>query len=107
VFRVNNVNASGGVAHTQFARALFELNIEGICAETSQAKGRVELSNLTLTDRLVKEMRLANRDTGFQPHVSHGAWLSMAPRWRRPSTVRVLPSAISGQGPRHSSQFRR
>jgi len=36
-----------------------ELNIEILCANSSQAKGRVERVNRTLQDRLVKEMRLA------------------------------------------------
>ena len=58
VFRVNHPNATGGDGHTQFSRALFELNIEGICANSSQAKGRVERAHLTLQDRLVKELRL-------------------------------------------------
>jgi hypothetical protein len=58
VFRVNQKNATSGNGHTQFGRALFELNIEGICANSSQAKGRVERANLTLQDRLVKELRL-------------------------------------------------
>lgn len=58
VFRVNNKQAAGGDGHTQFGRVLFELNIESICANTSQAKGRVERANLTLQDRLVKELRL-------------------------------------------------
>ena len=44
---------------TQFGRALAELNIEIICANSSQAKGRVERANRTLQDRLVKELRLA------------------------------------------------
>jgi hypothetical protein len=35
-----------------------ELNIDTICANSPQAKGRVERSNLTLQDRLVKELRL-------------------------------------------------
>jgi len=43
---------------TQFGRALAELNIEIICANSSQAKGRVERVNRTLQDRLVKELRL-------------------------------------------------
>lgn len=37
VFRVNKQGATSGNGHTQFARALFELNIEGICANSSQA----------------------------------------------------------------------
>jgi hypothetical protein len=36
---------------TQFGRALAELNIEIICANSSQAKGRVERLNRTLQDR--------------------------------------------------------
>ena len=58
VFRCNNKHATGGDGYTQFGRALYELNIESICANSSQAKGRVERANLTLQDRLVKEMRL-------------------------------------------------
>jgi hypothetical protein len=48
---------------TQFGRALHDLNIDIICANTSQAKGRVERANLTLQDRLVKELRLAGIST--------------------------------------------
>lgn len=63
VFRVNNKHATAGDGHTQFGRALFELNIESICANSSQAKGRVERANLTLQDRLVKELRLRGIST--------------------------------------------
>lgn len=45
---------------TQFQRALNELDIELICANSPQAKGRVERANRTLQDRLVKQMRLAD-----------------------------------------------
>ena len=48
--------ASNGV--TQFGRALSTLNIEIMCANSSLAKGRVELAHLTLQDRFVKELRL-------------------------------------------------
>lgn len=59
VFRVNHAEAKSGHGMTQFGRALCELNIEIICANSSQAKGRVERANRTLQDRLVKELRLA------------------------------------------------
>ena len=59
VFRINR-DAKGGSGMTQFGRALAELNIEIICANSSQAKGRVERVNRTLQDRLVKELRLEN-----------------------------------------------
>ena len=48
---------------TQFGRALSELNIEILCANSSQAKGRVERAHQTLQDRLVKELRLAGIST--------------------------------------------
>ena len=44
---------------TQFTRAMTELGIEVICANSPQAKGRVERSFGTHQDRLVKELRLA------------------------------------------------
>lgn len=59
VFRVNRKDAVGGDGMTQFGRALDQLNIDIICANGPQAKGRVERANGTLQDRLVKEMRLA------------------------------------------------
>ncbi|ALG75617.1 transposase [Azospirillum thiophilum] len=59
VFRVSQRKAKGGQGMTQFGRALAELNIEILCANSSQAKGRVERVNRTLQDRLVKELRLA------------------------------------------------
>jgi len=58
IFRVNNPSAGTGDALTQFGRAMKELDIQIICANTPQAKGRVERVNQTLQDRLVKEMRL-------------------------------------------------
>jgi len=59
IFRVHNREAVGGDGMTQFGRALNELNIDIICANSPQAKGRVERSFGTLQDRLVKELRLA------------------------------------------------
>lgn len=44
---------------TQLGRALRELGIGSILAQTPQAKGRVERSFLTAQDRLVKHLRLA------------------------------------------------
>lgn len=58
VFRMNQKNVKSGNGLTQFGRALHELNIDIIYANSSQAKGRVERMNLTLQDRLVKELRL-------------------------------------------------
>jgi hypothetical protein len=58
VFRVNQPSAGPSDALTQFGRAMQELDIQIICANTPQAKGRVERANQTLQDRLPKELRL-------------------------------------------------
>jgi transposase len=57
IFRVN-VEESKGAGQTQFERTLKFVGIEMICANSPQAKGRVERANGILQDRLVKEMRL-------------------------------------------------
>jgi transposase len=67
VFRVNLPSTGSGEALTQFGRAMQELDIQIICANTPQAKGRVERVIQTLQDRLPKEMRLrgiSNRTEG-------------------------------------------
>jgi hypothetical protein len=58
VFRVGRRAPKTGHGITQIGRALEELGIEILCADSSQAKGRVERANRTLQDRLVKELRL-------------------------------------------------
>lgn len=58
VFRVNKSDALKGEGFTQFGRAMKELDIEMVFANSPQAKGRIERSNRTLQDRLVKELRL-------------------------------------------------
>lgn len=59
IFRVNQPQPLGlGKGVTQFGRAMQELDIQIICANTPQAKGRVERAGQTLQDRLVKELRL-------------------------------------------------
>ena len=70
VFRVNTTKAltarvEDSNGKTQFGRAMDELGIELIFANSPQAKGRVEKVNHTLQDRLVKELRL-NRVTSME-----------------------------------------
>jgi len=98
IFRVNRQDAVNGPGHTQFGRALYELNIDGICANTPAAKGRVERAHHTLQDRLVKELRLEgistteaanafipafvddyNRRFGKQPRNAHDAHRPLRP----------------------------
>jgi hypothetical protein len=77
-------------AQTQFARALEQLGIEGIQANSPQAKGRVERANQTLQDRLVKEMRLQ----GINSQEAANAWLPQFMRAlnRRFAVVPGLPT---------------
>jgi transposase len=73
VFRVNIPDAQGD-RETQFGRACRTLDIQLICADRPQAKGRVERVNQTLQDRLVKEMRLLeinNMEAGNYNLVNH------------------------------------
>lgn len=63
IFRVNKKDLVDADAITQFGRALSELNIDIICANSPQAKGRIERAFGTLQDRLVKELRLADVST--------------------------------------------
>jgi len=59
IFRVNQPRPLGSTSGlTQFGRAMQELDIQIICANSPQAKGRIERANQTLQDRLVKELRL-------------------------------------------------
>lgn len=86
VFSVNT-NNQDREKKTQFERALHELDIELIHAHSPQAKGRVERSNHTLQDRLVKELRIAGISTiedankFVQEHYidKHNAKFSIAP----------------------------
>ena len=59
-YKINHKNAIDNKEWmTQFERAMKDLDIRVICANSPEAKGRVERLFLTLQDRLVKEMRLA------------------------------------------------
>jgi transposase len=60
VFRVNIPSVGLENNLTQFGRAMQDLEIQIICANSPQAKGRVERTNETLQDRLTKELRLRN-----------------------------------------------
>jgi hypothetical protein len=93
IFRVHHggkTGRSGGVS--QFARALAELNIDIICANTPQAKGRVERMNKTLQDRLVKELRLqgiSDMDAGQSPRPS---WTTTTVDSDAPPSPRKMPT---------------
>jgi hypothetical protein len=63
VFRPTAKQPHAGAGTTQFARAMAELNIDILCANSPQAKGRVERAHQTLQDRLVKELRLRGIDS--------------------------------------------
>jgi transposase len=62
IFRQNQGSDLKELDNPQFTRAMKELDIEVICANSPQAKGRVERANGILQDRLVKELRLRRID---------------------------------------------
>jgi hypothetical protein len=77
VFRVSQAETRH-TGTTQFGRVLHDLNIGLICANSSQAKGRVERANLTLQYRLIKELRLESissieneKRRGYTSSVAH------------------------------------
>lgn len=97
IFRVNRADAAWGPGYTQFGRALYELNIDGICANTAAAKGRVERAHLTLQDRLVKELRLQDISSieaanAFMPRFIEDYNARFAKEPRDPHTTRTEPS---------------
>ena len=69
IYRVNDPMARehgrqrGQMPLTQFGRAMKQLAVDVICADSPQAKGRVERVNSTLQDRLVKALRMAGIST--------------------------------------------
>jgi hypothetical protein len=63
IFRAESKEDRGRSVPTQFSRALSELEVELILANSPQAKGRVERLWGTLQDRWVKELRLAKVST--------------------------------------------
>ena len=63
-YKINNKNAVDNAEFmTQFERAMKELDIRVICANSPEAKGRIERLFGTLQDRMVKELRLAGAQT--------------------------------------------
>ena len=91
VFRVASQGAKSGHGMTQFGRVLNELNIEILCANSSQAKGRVERANRTLQDRLVKELRLAGSRTWNPPTPSfRSSWNGTMQGSPRPRAARTI-----------------
>ena len=68
---------------TQFGRALKELGITAVFAQSPEAKGRIERANETFQDRLVAELHLACAWTACSASRNGGAW----PRITRYNTV--------------------
>src|ERR1700736_1015320 len=75
----------GEKARSQFGRALQELGVEWIAAQSPQAKGRIERLFETLQDRLVKEMRLAGIDS--LEAANHFLEKRFVPEWEQRFTV--------------------
>jgi len=68
---------SKGNGKTQMQRALEELNVQLILANSPQAKGRVERVNRTLQDRLMQEFRLRGIKTIAQANAFMPEYIKM------------------------------
>lgn len=115
-YKINHKNAvDNAELMTQFKRAMNDLGIEVINANSPQAKGRVERLFGTLQDRLVKEMRIAaisDRDAANtflkEKHLpDHNKRFTVTPRSagdaHRPLTEEIrkrLPAILSVQSKR-------
>jgi len=99
VFRVNNTSHIDKNAITQFKRALDALNIDLICANSPQAKGRVERANQTFQDRLVKEMRLR----GINDYQAANAYLAEFIRFYNRKFAVLPRSTVDFHSPLDSS----
>ena len=115
-YKINHKNAADNAEMlTQFERAMVELGVRVICANSPEAKGRIERLFGTLQDRLVKDMRLrdiksrdeANRHLKNEYLIDHNKRFSVTPRQEgdahRPLTKEFrerLPSIFSIQSER-------
>ncbi len=81
---------AGKLPMTQFARALEEVGVRLIFAQSPQAKGRIERLFKTLQDRLIKEMRLEGIKTIAEANMFLARYLPVFNRH-----FGVLPSVSS------------
>ena len=89
---------------TQFSRAMDELGIQMIFAQSPQAKGRVERTAGTFQDRLVAELRLAGATTVEQAQVVLNEFIprfnrrfGVPPRCSEPAFSRLDPESCLEQ----------
>ena len=91
---------AGKEPQTQFGRAMAQLGVELILANSPQAKGRVERMNGTLQDRLVKGLRLENINDLCQANEYLAK--EFLPAWnRRFKVVAASPADMHRSVPRH------
>jgi hypothetical protein len=94
---------AGKEPQTQFGRAMEQLGVNLILANSPQAKGRVERMNGTLQDRLVKEMRLAGiSDIGSANRFLEGKYLRAFNR--QFARAAASPVDLHRAAPRHLNE---
>jgi len=95
IYKVNRAVKYESLAHnesaTQFTRAMNELGIDVITADSPQAKGRVERGFDTHQDRLVKELRL--RGISTKAAANRYLWEEYIPEHN--TTFAVDPASIN------------
>src|SRR3990167_4097743 len=81
VFRINAAEPKSGTGFTQFGRAMQDLKVKVLHANSAPAKGRVERSNQTQQDRFIKWIRVegisepdtANKNSDRYMETQHNA----------------------------------
>jgi transposase len=91
IFHVERGPNKGNVPLTQFGRALRELGITHVRANSPEAKGRIERANGTFQDRLVTELRLSGASNITEANLVLRDFL---PRFNQRFSV---PAAQTGQ----------
>jgi transposase len=81
---------------TQFGRAMKELGVAQVFAQSPEAKGRIERANGTFQDRLVSELRLAGARTMEEANAVLGAFL---PRFNERFSVAAAQPEIAYRSP--------
>jgi hypothetical protein len=74
-----------------------DIGVELICANSPQAKGRVERANKTLQDRLIKEMRLNKISSIEEANAAGNVYRKLQPALRQNAQISKKPSSPCGR----------
>jgi hypothetical protein len=94
--REEESSPAGKLMATQFGRAMKELGVAQVFAQSPEAKGRIERANGTFQDRLVSELRLAGARTMEEANAVLEAFL---PRFNERFKVPAAQAEVAYRSP--------